>query len=189
MGNSSSSELINAINDKQSTKFICDLVNTEDRMNETDANGNTALILACAAKMSDVARAIILINDECEINEDVIVNLDHKSNSGFSALAYACMNNMIDTVALLIKYGANVNKDINVIKETLASKNEPILMKLIEAGIDIKTPTLKCTQVGGKYVPGSQISGSALAYACMYKMYNAVDLNALIVGRRCKMKK
>jgi 26S proteasome non-ATPase regulatory subunit 10 len=109
-------------------------------LDTNDEDGWTPLLSACSAGQTSIVRLLVSSPGKVDVN--------HRNNSGASALHYACSKGHLEIVKLLIESGANVNqKDkyggtplhrvaSNTNVKTRAS-NEPIIDLLLNNGVDI----------------------------------------------------
>jgi ankyrin repeat protein len=123
--------------ERGSLEDVVDFLECGANVNDTDSNGNTALMVAAKGGHTDIARA--LIGRGADVNGG---DKNNVNNQGNTALMMAAEHGWAEIAQLLIDSGADVNLTSDFYNTTAlfnAAKegHEPIVRMLIESGIDI----------------------------------------------------
>jgi ankyrin repeat protein len=120
------------------------LVEQHVDLTERDANGETALIIACAKENAELAKLFI--------EADADVNM--VSKNGYTALLYASENGMTEIVRLLINENAKLDikekeKGHTALYYACKNNHTEIAKLLIDAGADVAGTDSVCSGIAG----------------------------------------
>lgn len=134
------------------------LLDKKVNINFRDANGCNALHISCTSGFTDLVRLLLAHWSRSKAkNPDKIFDIDEKDNLSLTPLMKASINNHIEIVKLLLKFGANprivTNNGESALTLACMQENEVICLKLIIAHANVnevdkhgRTPLLKAAR-------------------------------------------
>lgn len=129
--------LLSAIqyNDKKTVeKFVQQVSNAINFINQLDENGDTPLIIALRSRYEDIAKILI----------DAGANVTVKNEEDSTALIYAARNGCVNILTDLIRSGAQVNEpcnDLTPLMVAILADQENCIKELIAQGADVNINT------------------------------------------------